>query len=367
MGFACYSSTSCNALDTMSDNSDFHKIRIGISAGDLNGIGMEVILKTLSDKRINEMMTPVIFGSSSVLSYYRKTFDLKDLPVRIVKNWNEVKNDQANLMDCVNGQFKIEPGKSTPDGGKFAFESLKAATEALAEGHIQALVTAPIDKHNIQNDDFKFPGHTEFLGERFGDGQSLMILCSDELRVALVTGHVPLNQVEPLITSKSIGEKLRLFEGSLRLDFGLERPRIAVLGLNPHAGDQGLIGETEEKIIAPTIKKHFDEGMLVYGPFAADGFFGAQKHQGFDGVLAMYHDQGLIPFKALNFGGGINFTAGLSVVRTSPDHGTAYDIAGQGIADEESFREALYLAKDTFVRRSRHREWSKNPLIKQEE
>lgn len=365
--FAFYSNTSYNARATMSDNPDFHKIRIGISAGDLNGIGMEIILKTLSDKRINEIMTPVIFGSSSVLSYYRKTLDFKDVPVRIVKQWNEVRNDQANLFDCIESQPKIEIGKSTPEGGKFAFESLTAATNALADGHIQALVTAPIDKHNIQSEEFKFPGHTEFLGERFGEGKSLMILCRDDFRVALITGHVPVSQVEPLITSQAIGEKLRLFEGSLRLDFGLARPRIAVLGLNPHAGDQGLIGDTEEKIIRPTIQRHFDDGMLVFGPYAADGFFGSQKHKEFDGVLAMYHDQGLIPFKALNFGGGINFTAGLPIVRTSPDHGTAYDIAGKGIANEESFREALYLAKDIYVRRSRHQKWAKNPLIKQEE
>ncbi len=351
----------------MSDNTDSHKIRIGISAGDLNGVGMEIILKTLSDKRINEMMTPIIFGSSSVLSYNRKTLNFKDIPVKIIKQWNEVRNDQANLFDCIDSQPKIEVGQSTRDGGQFAYESLKSAADALENGHIQALVTAPIDKHNIQSEEFKFPGHTEFLGKRFGQGKSLMILCRDEFRVALVTGHVPLSQVEPLITSQSIGEKLKLFEHSLRLDFGLERPRIAVLGLNPHAGDQGLIGDTEEKIIGPTVKKHFENGMLVFGPYAADGFFGSQKHKNFDGVLAMYHDQGLVPFKALNFGGGINFTAGLPVVRTSPDHGTAYDIAGKGIANEESFREALYMAKDIFVRRSRHREWAKNPLIKQEE
>ncbi|QTN37988.1 4-hydroxythreonine-4-phosphate dehydrogenase PdxA [Cryomorphaceae bacterium] len=351
----------------MSANPSGHRIRVGISVGDLNGVGMEVVLKTLSDKRLNELMTPVIFGSSSVLSFYRKQLDLKELPVRVIKDWSEVKNDQANLFDCISDQPKIELGKSTPEGGQYALKSLQAAADALEAGHVQALVTAPIDKHNIQSDDFKFPGHTEYLGQKFGGGQSLMILCRDAFRVALVTGHIALSQVESQITSQSIGAKLRLFEQSLRLDFEIRKPRIAVLGLNPHAGDQGLIGDAESKIIEPTVRKHFDEGLMVYGPYAADGFFGAQKHLEFDGVLAMYHDQGLIPFKALNFGGGINFTAGLPVVRTSPDHGTAYDIAGKGIANEESFREALYLAKDVYVRRQRHAEAAKNPLIKQEE
>lgn len=348
-------------------NKSNQKIRIGISTGDLNGIGMEIILKVLNDKRINEIMTPIVFGSSSVLSYYRKALELKDVPVRIVKSLDEVKNDQANLFDVIPGDPKITMGTSTREGGEYALKSLEFATDALAKDQIQALVTAPIDKHNIQSEAFKFPGHTEYLESKFGTEGSLMILCKDNFRVALVTGHVPLGQVESMITSKAIESKLRLFEKSLRLDFGVVRPKIAVLGLNPHAGDQGVIGDAEEKIIAPTVQRLHQEGTLVYGPFPADGFFGAQKQAQFDGVLAMYHDQGLIPFKALSFGGGINFTAGISKVRTSPDHGTAFDIAGRGIADEGSFREALYLAKDIYVQRTKQTEWAKNPLIKQEE
>ena len=351
----------------MNKSNQSKKIRIGISAGDLNGVGMEIILTVLNDKRINELFTPVIFGSSSVLSYYRKALDLRDVPIRIAHSWDEIKNDQANLLNCIDGEPKIEVGKSTREGGEYALKSLMKATEALENGQIQALVTAPIDKHNIQSDEFKFPGHTEFLEEKFGEKGSLMILCKEGFRVALVTGHVPIGKVESMITSKAIEQKLRLFEESLRLDFGISRPKIAVLGLNPHAGDNGVIGDAEEKIIAPTVERFFNEGMLVYGPYPADGFFGAKKHTQFDGVLAMYHDQGLVPFKALSFGGGINFTAGISIVRTSPDHGTAYDIAGKGIADEGSFREALYLAKDIYQQRSQQKEWAKNPLIKQEE
>lgn len=348
-------------------NKSNQKIRIGISTGDLNGIGMEIILKVLNDKRINEIMTPIVFGSSSVLSYYRKALDLKDVPVRVVKSLEEVKNDQASLYDVISGDPKITMGTSTREGGEYALKSLEFATDALAKDQIQALVTAPIDKHNIQSEDFKFPGHTEYLESKFGTEGSLMILCKDNFRVALVTGHVPLGQVESMITSKAVEFKVRLFEKSLRLDFGVARPKIAVLGLNPHAGDQGVIGDTEEKIIRPTLQRLYEEGTLVFGPYPADGFFGAQKQVQFDGVLAMYHDQGLIPFKALSFGGGINFTAGISKVRTSPDHGTAFDIAGQGVADEGSFREALYLAKDIYVQRTRQKEWAKNPLIKQEE
>ena len=351
----------------MNKSNSGNKIRIGISTGDLNGVGMEIILKVLSDKRISELFTPVIFGSSSVLSYYRKTLDLKDVPIRTVQSLDEVRKDQAYLFNCIAGEPKIEMGTSTREGGDYALKSLMKATEALEKGQIQALVTAPIDKHNIQSDEFKFPGHTEFLEEKFGEDGSLMILCKEGFRVALVTGHVPIGQIESMITSKAIEHKLRIFEESLRLDFGISRPKIAVLGLNPHAGDNGVIGDTEEKIIAPTIERFFKKGMLVYGPYPADGFFGAKKHTQFDGVLAMYHDQGLIPFKALSFGGGINFTAGISVVRTSPDHGTAYDIAGQGIADEGSFREALYLAKDIYQERLKQKDWAKNPLIKQEE
>ncbi len=337
----------------MSDKGDLFKVRIGISTGDPNGIGPEVILRSLANRRISESMTPIIFGSLPLLAYYRKVFKFNNLPFWVVRRWNEVRDGQANLFDCIGEQPEIAMGQSTREGGKFALASLKAATDALADGHVQALVTGPIDKFSIQSGSFSFPGHTEFLGERFGqEGRSLMILCRQGYRVALVTGHVPLSQVESLITPQAISEKLHLFGSSLRLDFGLERPRIAVLGLNPHAGDRGLLGDTEEKIIAPTIKNHFDNGMLVFGPYAADGFFGAGRHKQFDGILAMYHDQGLIPFKALNFGGGVNFTAGLSVVRTSPDHGTAYDIAGKGVANEESFREALFLARDIYMRRS---------------
>lgn len=342
-------------------------IKVGITHGDINGIGYEVILKTLSDSRIAELCTPVIYGSSKVAAYHRKALDLPPVNMNIISEAEEAGQNRVNIINCVDDDVKVELAQSTAQAGDAAFRALEAAVADLKRGAIDVLLTAPINKHNIQNTDFHFPGHTEYLEECFGGvgKKGLMILLNDRLRVALVTGHIPLAEVASAITQEGIVSKLRLFNQSLKQDFGIVKPRIAVLSLNPHAGDAGLLGKEEEEIILPAMQEAEKRGVMSFGPYAADGFFGAELYEHFDGVLAMYHDQGLAPFKTLAMDDGVNFTAGLPIVRTSPAHGTAYDIAGQNLASEQSFRQALYTALDIYRNRLSYREATANPLRKQ--
>ena len=337
-----------------------NKIVVGISQGDLNGIGLEIILKTLSEPGISEICIPVLFSSQKTVSYFRKMLNLDEFNFNPLRDFNQVNTKKPNVFICYEEEVTIELGKATTLSGKYAKISLEAATLALFEKKIDVLVTAPINKHSMQEAGFNYPGHTEYLGEKLG-GKPLMLLCDNDLRVAVVTGHVPLKNISEKITIESVFEKISQLHHSLIKDFGIRKPKIAVLGLNPHAGENGAIGDEEKTKIIPAIEKA-KETMLVYGPYSADGFFGKNMQSQFDGVLAMYHDQGLIPFKTLAFGSGVNFTAGLDFVRTSPDHGTAYDIAGKQIADESSFREALYTAIDIYRRRELLEEISARPL-----
>lgn len=323
---------------------------IGITLGDINGVGPEVVIKALEDKRIVKLFTPVIYGSSKILSFYRKQLNIEGFNFMTIKN-NDLAYGKVNVVNCWENHIEINPGKVTPEGGNAAWQALKNGAIALKKGHIDAIVTAPINKHNIQNEDFNYPGHTEFFTTTFEAEDSLMLLVKDDLRVGVVTGHVPLSEVSQQLTRERVRRKIKLLEASLRQDFAKVKPAIAVLGLNPHAGEQGLLGSEEQDIIKPVIEELKQEGKLVVGPFPADGFFGTGAQYKFDGVMAMYHDQGLIPFKTLAFDKGVNFTAGLSVVRTSPDHGTAYDIAGKNEADPTSIREAMYLACDVLKNR----------------
>lgn len=337
------------------------RIKIGISIGDVSGIGPEVVIKTLSDNRMTQVCTPVIYGNSKVISLFRKTLNLQEFNFNTVKNVQEVIPRKVNLINCWEEEIKVEIGKPSTATGPYAMKALQSAVSDLAAGHIDALVTAPIDKHTIAPEG-GFTGHTEFLARAFNTKDYLMFLVSGELRVALVTGHVPVSKIASLITKENIHHKLQLMVKSLKRDFGIRRPRIAVLSLNPHAGDQGVIGNEDKDVIAPAIKEAYDKGMFVFGPYPSDGFFGSGQYRKFDAVLAMYHDQGLIPFKTLAFENGVNFTAGLPVIRTSPDHGTAYDIAGKGIASEASLRDAIYMAVDIYNKREEFDEITANPL-----
>jgi 4-hydroxythreonine-4-phosphate dehydrogenase len=337
------------------------KIIVGISQGDINGIGLEVILKTFLEPGISEICTPILFSSQKTVSYYRKVLGLEEFSFNPIREFSQINTKKVNVFVCYEEEVNIEMGKSTPSGGKYAFLSLERATQALKNKEIDVLVTAPINKQNIQSDQFKFVGHTEYLGEIIG-GDPLMVLCSESgLRVALVTAHVPINEVAAKITKEAILKKITQLHDSLVKDFGVRKPKIAVLGLNPHAGDDGLIGKEDNNIIKPAIESVKLNG-LVFGPYAADGFFGNATYKKFDGILAMYHDQGLIPFKTLAFEDGVNFTAGLTEVRTSPDHGTAYDIAGKNTANEMSFKKSIYMAVDIFKNRKLYAEISENPL-----
>jgi 4-hydroxythreonine-4-phosphate dehydrogenase len=336
---------------------------IGITCGDVNGIGTELIIKTFADHRILEQCTPVIFASNKLLNFYRKAVPDAHFNYQNVKDFTKINPKQLNIINCWEEDINISPGQLTDEGGKYAVISLLAATQALKEGHIHGIVTAPIHKKNVQSEEFSFTGHTPFLKEVAGAKDVLMLLYSDNLRVALVTEHLPLKDVTPHITRENILSKLNLLHASLRRDFGIDKPRIAVLGLNPHAGDEGLIGNEEEKIIRPTIKEAKQQ-MLVFGPYSADAFFARRSFVQFDAVLAMYHDQGLIPFKALASGEGVNFTAGLPFVRTSPDHGTAFDIAGKGKADEGSFLAAVFECVEIINRRNEYDDRNRNPLRK---
>ncbi len=326
---------------------------IGISLGDYNGIGPEVILKALQNNALNRMCTPIVYGSMKVLNFYKNQLGLKDWQLFGCQKPDMANPKAVNVINCFGDQqLEIEPGKVSSEAGKAAYESLKRAVADLKEGKIDALVTAPIHKHNIQSDAFKFPGHTEYLADAVGAKDCLMFLVSDLLRVGVVTGHVPLEQVKKDITKKAIASKLDLMLASLKKDFNIAKPRIALLGLNPHAGEDGLLGNEEKEIIAPLAKEYREKKELVFGPYPADGFFGMNTYRKFDAVLAMYHDQGLIPFKSLAFDSGVNFTAGLPIVRTSPDHGTAFDIAGKNQADAGSMLQAIFAAIDIYKNRN---------------
>lgn len=339
---------------------DKKKIVVGISTGDINGIGIEVILKTFKDPRMLEFCTPVIFGSTKVISFHKKALHL-DVNVHGVQSLDKVVDGKLNVYNIWKEEIPIELGSATETGGSFAADSLIQTVKALKNNQIDFMLTAPINKDTIQSETFNYAGHTEFLEDNL-EGDSLMILMSDEIKVGLITGHVPLSEVSAKISEELIMQKVNLMHDSLKKDFLISKPKIAVLGLNPHAGDNGFIGKEEIEIITPTINKIKESGKMVFGPYAADGFFGSKNYKNFDGILAMYHDQGLAPFKSLAFGNGVNFTAGLNKIRTSPDHGTAFEIAGKNKANIDSFKEALFAGIQIFKNRTQHNQLTKNPL-----
>ena len=343
----------------MGDKTD--KIIVGISIGDLNGIGIEVILKTFEDKRMLDFCTPVLFGATKVISYHKKALDI-ELPVHGIASINQINHSKINILNVWKEDVAVELGKATKISGEYAAKSLEAAVKHLKEKTIDVLLTAPINKETIQSDTFNFPGHTEYLEANL-EGNGLMILMTDQLRIGLITGHIPISKVAEAITPEKIIEKVETMHAALKSDFGITKPKIAVLALNPHCGDKGVIGKEDEEIIRPTIDTIKESGKLVFGPYAADGFFGSETYKQFDGVLATYHDQGLAPFKALSFGNGVNFTAGLNEIRTSPDHGTGFDIAGKNKANASSFKEALFAGLQIFKTRQEYKELTKNPLL----
>lgn len=340
-------------------------VKVGITHGDLNGVGYEVILKALGEEGVTDLFTPVIFGLSSVAEKGKEIFELQNLKINVIDDASQAKEGTVNLVELKGPAPELHPGETRKDAGESAVAALEEAVKALKSGDIDVLVTAPISKEAVQSERFHFPGHTEFLTERLGEGdEAMMILCNDSLRVALLTVHLPLSKITENITEEKIMEAVEKFADTLKKDFGIVRPSIAVLSLNPHAGDGGLLGEEEEKIIKPALSLLVQKGMLAFGPFPADGFFGHGSYRHFDGVLAMYHDQGLAPFKTIAAAGGVNFSASLPYVRTSPDHGTAFDIAWKGEADPSSMRDAIYMAIDIFRRRKTFEEASSNPLKK---
>ena len=346
------------------------KIKVGITHGDTNGIGYEVILKTLEDNRLADLCTIVVYGSAKAASFYRKAMELPQVQFTRIDSAADARDGVFNIVNVVGEDLKIEPGIASEAAGAAALAALEAAVADLRAGNIDVLVTAPIDKHSIQSPDFKFPGHTEYLqsslaDEEHPDAKALMVLCTDYLRVALATAHMPIAEVPGALTKELIKDKLKDFDLSLRRDFGIQNPRIAVLSLNPHAGERGLLGKEEEETIIPARAEAQADKILAFGPYAADGFFGSESYRAFDGVLAMYHDQGLAPFKTIAMDQGVNFTAGLPFVRTSPDHGTGYDIAGKGQASAESMRSAIYMALDVYRNRGRHEDAYRRPLSRQ--
>lgn len=343
------------------------KIRVGITHGDINGVGYEVILKALADDRILELCTPIVYGSAKIVALYSKMLGIEAPNFTQVANAFDAIPGQYNIINVVPEDTKVDPGVATSEAGAAAFEALECAVADLRNGGIDVLVTSPINKHSIQSDTFTFPGHTEYLEASVAENgeKSLMILCNDDVRVALVTTHLPLSKIPTAITKDGIVEKLRIFNESLKRDFGFEYPRIAVLSLNPHSGDNGLLGNEELEVIIPAIEEAQGQKIQCYGPYAADGLFGSGQYHRFDGVLAMYHDQGLAPFKTIAMESGVNFTAGLPFVRTSPDHGTGYDIAGKGEASEVSMREAIYKAIDIYRNRRFESYIRRNPLRRQ--
>ena len=335
---------------------------VGITHGDLNGINYEIIIKALKDNRLLEMFTPVIYGLSKVLSYHRKNLNFFDFNYKVVHDARQIMNNKVNIFNISNDEVRIEYGKTSDVAGKLAFDALEAAVRDLKDNKIDVVVTAPVNKSGIHSESFHFPGHTEYFADRFNSEDSLMLMVHEHLKIGVVTSHIPLKDVVPTITQELITRKIRIMNDSLIRDFGINRPKIAVLGINPHAGDHGLIGEEDERIVAAAVISTKKSGMLVYGPFSADGFFGSSDYTRFDAILAMYHDQGLIPFKIMAFEKGVNFTAGLPIVRTSPAHGTGYEIAGKNMASPDSLRQAIYLAIDIFKNRKSFEEMTKDPL-----
>jgi 4-hydroxythreonine-4-phosphate dehydrogenase len=338
------------------------RIRVGISHGDVNGISYEVIIKTLQDQRIYETYTVIVYGSSKVASYHRKIIDANDFNFNLIRRADQAHPRRPNIINLTEEEVKLDTGKSTPIAGELALQSLEMGVNDLQNNHIDVLVTAPINKKNIQSSTFHFAGHTEYLAGKFNAPDHLMLMVTRAFRIGVVTGHLPLSKVSATITEDLLVRKIRIMNQSLIRDFGIIRPRIAVLALNPHAGDEGLIGDEDQKVVAPAISKAFMQNILAFGPYPADGFFGSSAYREFDGVLALYHDQGMVPFKLLSFEEGVNFTAGLPYVRTSPAHGTAYDIAGKNLASPEAFRNALYMACDIFQNRRDYDELHSNLL-----
>jgi 4-hydroxythreonine-4-phosphate dehydrogenase len=335
-------------------------IIVGISIGDLNGIGSEVVLKTFEDSRMLELCTPVIFANVKIMSFVKKSFESTSM-LHGIDRLDQIVVGKINVFNLWKEGVDLNPGTNDEKIGQYAIKSFVAATKALKEGVIDVLVTAPINKYNIQSETFKFPGHTDYLDQEL-EGNALMLMVQDNLRVGLLTDHIPVSEVALKLSEELIIKKIETVRQSLIQDFSINKPKIAVLGLNPHCGDGGVIGKEDDSIIKPALKKLFEKGTLVFGPFAADGFFGSSQYEKYDAIIAAYHDQGLIPFKTLSFGKGVNYTAGLNKIRTSPDHGTAYDIAGKGIADYNSFKEAVYLAIDIYNSRNQHKEISEKPL-----
>lgn len=343
-----------------------NSIIAGISHGDINGIGYEVIIKALMDPMINDLCVPIVYGSPKVAAYHRKALNINNFSFNNIRSAEEAHPRKSNMVNCLDDNIRVELGKSTQHGGEAALISLEMATEDLLKGKIDVLVTAPIDKKNIQSENFNFKGHTEYLIAKAGASEALMFMISENMRIGVATGHVPINKVAGLLTVELLLQKLKLMNQSLIRDFGIRKPRIAVLGLNPHAGDNSLLGTEENDIIIPAMKQAEKDGIMTFGPFPADGFFGAGSFAKFDAILSMFHDQGLAPFKAISFDSGVNFTAGLPFIRTSPVHGTAFNIAGKNEASENSFRQALYLACDIFRNRKTHNEITRNPLKQQD-
>lgn len=337
-------------------------IKVGISTGDTNGVGLETIIKVFADQRMAEMVIPVIYGNLEVAKAHRKTLEIRDFSFNSIDSADDAKEKRVNFIEITKEDVAVEFGTPTAASAKCALESLEAAVKDLAANKVDVLITAPIDKDNLSKAGFKFPGHTEYLAEMSNVEDYLMLLVNGGLRVGVVTGHVPLKEVSEMITKEAILSKLELLNDSLSKDFGIRKPRIAVLGLNPHAGDNGLLGSEENEVIKPAIREAEEKGILTFGPYGADGLFGSDNFKNFDGILAMYHDQGLAPFKAMAFEEGVNYTAGLPIVRTSPDHGTAFNIAGEAKASEASMRQAIFLATDIYRNRSLHKEITANPL-----
>jgi len=338
------------------------KLKVGISIGDVNGIGLEVIIKALADNRMLDFFTPIVYGNTKVASFHRKSIGINDFSFNVINTPEQAHEKRPNMINCWQEDVKITLGEANETGGKYAFLSLERATDDLINGKIDVLVTAPINKHNIQQENFSFPGHTEYIQSKTASADVLMFMISDELKVGVVTGHIAVKNIAEHITKESIIRKLQLMNLSLKTDFWIQKPKIAVLGLNPHAGDNGLIGTEDQEIIAPAIQEANEQDIFAFGPYPADGFFAGDTYKNFDGVLAMYHDQGLIPFKQIAFHNGVNFTAGLPVIRTSPDHGTGYDIAGKNKASEQSFREAIFAALRIAKRRKEQEQLTENPL-----
>lgn len=347
-------------------NTHINKPVIGITVGDINSIGTELVIKTFSDNRMLEFCTPVIFASNKTINFYRKLMNESTFNYQSLKEFARLNHKQVNVYNCWEEEVQITPGALNEIGGKYAARSLAAAIQCLKDGYIQGLVTAPIHKKNIQSANFDYTGHTPYLRDAFSAKDVLMFMTADNMRIGLLTEHVPVAEIAQYVTRENILGKLQLMKDSLIKDFGIDKPRIAVLGLNPHAGDEGLIGQEEIQQIAPAINQAKTNGILAFGPYSADAFFARNMYQQFDGVLAMYHDQGLIPFKSLASGEGINYTAGLPIVRTSPDHGTAFDIAGKNLADPSSFRQAIFSCLEILEKRETYAENTRNPLKKME-